>query len=155
LVNKNLPQRVEEYLRGPAFAEEATAFLNSTIDNLMAQPLNELVGQIAPDKFEMIKTQWAERFRGLVRSPELATSFSGYLADALERFRPHTLGALLETLNPDSASRAKALLTKSLLSVMARAETASTIDAILSSQIDRLLATPLGRLGDYLPEASV
>ncbi len=155
LVNKTLPRRVEEYLRGPAFAEEATAFLNSRIDNLMARPLNELVGRIAPDKFEMIKNQVAERLLGLVRSPDVAASFSGYLADALERLRPQTLGALLETLNPDSAPRAKSLLTKNLLSVLAREESADAINAILSAQIERLLAAPVRRLGDYLPVDSV
>ena len=155
LVNETLPRRVEEYLRGPAFAEEATGFLNSTIDHLMARPLNELVGQIAPDKFEMIKNQVAERFLALARSPELATAFSGYLAEAVERLRPQTLGAVLETVNPDSAPRAKSLLTKSLMSVIAREETPDTINAILSAQIERLLAAPVGRLSDYLPDDAV
>src|SRR5947199_2055574 len=34
LVNNNLPRRLEEYLRGDAFAHEATLFLNDTIENL-------------------------------------------------------------------------------------------------------------------------
>src|SRR6476659_10953893 len=36
LVNKTLPKRVEEYLRGEAFEQEAEAFLNATIDNVLA-----------------------------------------------------------------------------------------------------------------------
>src|ERR1051325_10868561 len=42
LVNNHLPRRVEEYLRGDAFAHEATLFLNTTIDSLMQRPLNDL-----------------------------------------------------------------------------------------------------------------
>src|ERR1051326_4220419 len=38
LVNKTLPKRVEEYLRGEAFEQEAQAFLNSTIDGVLARP---------------------------------------------------------------------------------------------------------------------
>src|SRR2546430_1793853 len=36
LVNKTLPRRIEKYLRGPAFEQEAESFLNSTIDKVLA-----------------------------------------------------------------------------------------------------------------------
>ncbi|MCA1557415.1 MAG: DUF445 domain-containing protein, partial [Acidobacteria bacterium] len=90
LVNKTLPRRVEELLGGEAFEQEAEAFLNSTIDSFFARPINELVGQIAPDKLVLIKDQVSERILSLVRSPELSTTVSAYAGDALERLRPHT-----------------------------------------------------------------
>jgi uncharacterized membrane protein YheB (UPF0754 family) len=155
LVHKTLPRRVDEYLRGAAFAQEAEAFLNSTIDNLLARPLNELVGQITPGKFETIKDQITERILSLAQSPELTRSLSTHFTDAVERLRPQTLRELLEQLNPDSAPRIKSLLTKSLLNVLARDDTARTINGILSSQIERLLIAPIGRLGDQLPEHTV
>ncbi len=155
LVNKTLPRRVEEYLRGPAFALEATAFLNTTGDNFMARPLNELVGQISPERFESIKDQLAFRLLTLARSPEIANSVSAYLTDGLERLRPQTLRDLLQTLNPDSARRVKSFLTKSLLTVLARDDTARRINAILSSQIERFLVAPIGRLGDHMPEGAI
>lgn len=155
LVHKTLPRRVEEYLRGAAFAQEAEAFLNSTIDNLLSRPLNELADQISPDKFEMIKDQITERILALAQSPELATSISTYFTDAVGRLRPRTLRDLLQHLNPDSAPRLKSFLATSLLTVLARDDTARTINGILSSQIERLLIAPIGRLGDQLPEHTV
>ncbi|HEY3026313.1 MAG TPA: DUF445 family protein [Pyrinomonadaceae bacterium] len=155
LVHKTLPRRVDEYLRGAAFAQEAEAFLNSTIDKLLSRPLNELAGQISPDKFDMIKDQITERILSLARSPELATSISTYFADAVGRLRPQTLRDLLEHLNPDSAPRLKRFLARSLLTVLARDDTARTINGILSTQIERLLIAPIGRLGDQLPEHTV
>ncbi|PYS78990.1 MAG: hypothetical protein DMF66_04320 [Acidobacteria bacterium] len=44
LVNKTLPKRVGEYLSGEAFERQAEDFLNSTIDGVLARPVNELVG---------------------------------------------------------------------------------------------------------------
>ncbi len=155
LVHKTLPRRVDEYLRGAAFAQEAEAFLNFTIDKLLSRPLNELADQISPDKFEMIKDQITERILSLARSPELATSISTYFADAVGRLRPQTLRDLLEHLNPDSAPRLKSFLARSLLTVLARDDTARTINGILSTQIERLLIAPIGRLGDQLPEQTV
>ena len=155
LVNKTLPRRIEEYLRGPAFEQEAEAFLNSTIDNLTSRPLNEIIGQIEPEKLKMIQAQVAERILELAQSPELFRSLSAYIADALERLRPQTLGSALERLNPESASRLKHFITSGLLNILAREDTARTINAIMSSQIERLLVAPIGRLGDHLPDDSL
>lgn len=155
LVHNTFPRRVNEYLRGEAFVTEAMAFLNSTIDKLMERPLNELVGQISPAKLETIKSQAAARLLALLQSPELNQSVTTYLRNAVERLQPQTLRALLETLNPESAARVKSFLTKSLLTVLARDDTAQTINAILSTQIERFLVAPIGRLGDHMPAGAI
>jgi uncharacterized membrane protein YheB (UPF0754 family) len=155
MVNKTLPRRVEEFLQGEAFEQQAEAFLNETIDNVLARPVNELIGQIAPDKLELIKTEVVSRVLALARGAELSTSVSAYATDAVERLRPHTLRALLQHLNPDSAPRLKSFLTKGLLDVLARDETARTINAVLSAQVERLLVAPIGRLRDALPAQAV
>ena len=155
LVHNTLPRRIDEYLRGADFVQEATSFLNSTIDNLMQHPLNELIGQLPPEKFEAFKHEAAGRFVAMLRSPELSRSVSVYLTDAIERLRPQTLRELLETLNPESAPRLKVFLTKSLLTVLARDDTALTINAILSSQIEKFLIAPIGRLGDHMPAGAI
>ena len=155
LVHATMPRRVDEYLRGPAFANEATIFLNATVDNFMSRPLSELVGQVSSERFDAIRREAGARFVAMARSPELAKSVSGYLTDAVERLRPQTLRELLETLNPDSAPRVKSFLTNSLLTVLARDDTARTINAILSSQIERFLVAPIGRLADHMPEGAI
>ena len=155
LVHNTLPRRIDEYLRGADFVHEATGFLNSTIDNLMQRPLNELIGQLPAEKFATIKYEATARLVAIVRSPELARSVSVYLADAIERLRPQTLRELLEHLNPESAPRVKGFLTKSLLTVLARDDTALTINGILNSQIERFLIAPIGRLGDHMPSGAI
>jgi uncharacterized membrane protein YheB (UPF0754 family) len=155
LVHSTLPRKVEEYLRGAAFAQEATTFLNSTVDNLMTRPLNELIGQVSSENFDALKRQAAGRLVALARSPELSDSILTYLREALGGLRPQTLRELLETLNPDSASRVKTFLTKSLLTVLARDDTAATINGILSTQIERFLVAPIGRLGDHMPAGAI
>jgi uncharacterized membrane protein YheB (UPF0754 family) len=155
LVNSTLPRRVEEFLRGEAFEQEAEAFLDSTVDDLLARPINQIVGQIAPDKLEMIKDQITGRILSVARSAELQKTASAYVTDALARLRPHTLRALLQHLNPESAQRLKSFLSRGLLHVLAREETARTINNILTAQVERLLITPIGRLSEQVPEAAV
>ena len=150
LVNKTLPRRVEEYLRGPAFEQEAEAFLNASIDNVMARPLIELIGQIDLGKLEELKTQVAARVVEILRSEVLLTSISAHLSDAIDQLSPQTIRSLMERLDARSIEQSKRFLTRSLLSLLSRNETARTINAILSSQIDRLLIAPIGRLGDHV-----
>ncbi|HWW74189.1 MAG TPA: DUF445 family protein, partial [Pyrinomonadaceae bacterium] len=155
LVNKTLPRRVGEFLSGEAFEHQAEEFLNSTIDGVLARPVNELVGNIAPERLEMIKDQIAGRILSLVRGPELSTSVSAYATDALERVRPHTLRALLEHARPDSAEQIKSFLARGLMGVLSREETARAVNALLAAQVEKLLVRPIGRVGDLVPEEKV
>ena len=152
LVNKTLPKRVEEYLRGDAFEQEAETFLNTTIDNVMARPLNELIGQFDSIRFEDLKAQISNRLIEMLRSEALSTSLSIQVTDAIDRLRPQTLGAVMQQINSNSATQAKAFLTRSLLSLLSREDTARTINAIMSAQIERLLIAPIGRLGDHVSQ---
>lgn len=155
MVNKTLPRRVGEFLSGEAFEQQAEEFLNSTIDAVLARPFNELVGNIEPDKLELIKDQVAGRILSIARSPELRNSVSAYATDALERVRPHTLRALLEHARPDSADQLKRFLSRGLMDVLSREETARTLNALLTAQVERLLVAPIGRLSDHVPEDKV
>jgi uncharacterized membrane protein YheB (UPF0754 family) len=118
---------------------------------VLARPVNELVGTVAPDKLELIKDQVAGRILALARSEELTRSVAAYATDALQRVRPHSLRALLEHARPDSDQQLKRFLSKGLVSVLAREETARMINSILSAQIERLLVAPIGRLSDHVP----
>src|SRR5688572_5156504 len=150
LVNKTLPKRVEEYLRGPAFEQEAEAFLNATVDNVMARPLDELIGQFDTIRFDDLKSQISNRLIEILRSETLSTSLSIQVTDAIDRLRPQTLGAVLQQLDSNSAAQVKSVLTRSLLSLLSREDTARTINAIMSAQIERLLIAPIGKLGDHV-----
>ncbi len=152
LMNKTLPGRVEEYLRGPAFEQEAEAFLNATIDNVMARPLNELIGQIDALKFAELKNQIANRLVELLRSEVLFDSISIHFSDAIDKLFPQTIGSVLQQVDSRSLDQAKRFLTRGLLSLLAHEQTARTINAILSSQVERLLIAPIGRLGDHVSQ---
>ena len=152
LVNKTLPRRVEEYLRGEAFEQEAESFLDTTVDNVMARPLNELVGQIDPIKFEELKAQVASRLVEIRRSDTVLTTIAGHFSDAIDRLFPQTIGSVMQQIDSRSLDQAKAFLTRGLLNLLAHEQTARTINAILSSQVERLLIAPIGRLGDHVSE---
>ena len=152
LVNKTLPRRVEEYLRGDAFEQEAETFLNATVDNVMARPLDELVGQIDPIKFEELKDQVASRLVEILRSEVLFTSISVHFTDAIDGLFPQTIGSVMQQIDSRSLHQAKQFLSRGLLNLLAHEQTARTINAILSSQVERLLIAPIGRLGDHVSQ---
>ncbi|GAC1446702.1 MAG: hypothetical protein NVSMB56_07890 [Pyrinomonadaceae bacterium] len=155
LVNTTLPRRVAEYLNGEAFAEDAKTFLDTTIDNLLQRPVRDIIGQIAPDRFEIIKDQITARLIALVRSPELITTISLYTRDALARLHPHTTRALLQNIQPAAVPRLKNLLTNGLLTLLTREDTARTLNKIIGVQIEKLLLKPIGRPTDYIKPETI
>lgn len=155
LVNENLPKRVEDTLRGAFFAEEARNFLDKTIDNALERPIPEIIGTIAPEQLEQLKKQISKAAFSLLQGDEMMNSVSAYLTDTLQKLRPHSLGAILQTAHPEGEEKLKNMLSKSLLSILNRQETSVIINGILSNQIERLLATPIGKLSDHISEEKV
>jgi uncharacterized membrane protein YheB (UPF0754 family) len=155
LVNKTLPRRIEEYLRGEAFEQEAETFLNTTIDNVMARPLNELIGQFDSAQLGRLKAQLTDRLLDMIRSEGLSNSVARHITEAIDQLRPQTLGEVLEQVDSRSRDYFKRLLTRSLLALVTHDDTARTINAILTSQVERLLISPIGRLGDHVSTNSM
>ena len=155
LVNTTLPRKIEETLRGEAFATEAENFLNTTIDSWLSRPLPELVGTIAPEKLENMKGQISRALLKLVQGEEMQRSISAYLTDTLHKIRPHSLRAILERIHPEAAPQIKSILTRGLLKILQREETAQTLNQIVNSQIERLLVMPIGRLSDKIAPETV
>jgi uncharacterized membrane protein YheB (UPF0754 family) len=155
LVNESLPKRIEETLRGDFFAEEARSFLDKTIDTALAKPLPQVVGKIAPDQLEKLKSQISKAFLALLQGEEMMNSVSAYLTDMLQKLRPHSIDAVLRKIHPESEEKLKVMLTKGLMSILSRDETSNIVNAVLSRQIDRLLSAPIGKLSDHIAEQKV
>jgi uncharacterized membrane protein YheB (UPF0754 family) len=155
LVNKTLPKRVEEYLRGPAFEQEAEAFLNATVDNVMSRPLVDLIGQIDSARLDELKEQVANRLIEILRSDVLFNSVSTYFSEAVDRLFPQTISSVLQQLDSRSIDQVKQFLTRGVLNLLAHEQTARTINAILSAQVERLLIAPIGKLGDHVSSNSM
>lgn len=155
LVNESLPRRVEDLLRGDFFAEEAQNFLDRTIDNALARPLPEVVGNIAPEQLERLKSQVSKSIISLLQGEEMMTSISAYLTDTLQKLRPHSLGAILQTAHPEAEDKLKNMLSRTLVNVLNREETLQIINRVLAVQFERLLAAPIGKLSEHISEEKV
>ncbi len=155
LVNESLPKRIEETLRGEFFAEEARSFINTSIDNALAKPLPDMLGQIAPEQLDRLKAQVIRSVLGLMRSEQTTKGITSYLRETLEKLRPHSIDAILQLLHSESEEKLKNMLSRGLLDIISREETSNIINEMLASQIDRLLSMPIGRLIDHIPEAKI
>lgn len=152
LVNESLPRRIEETLKGDFFAEEARNFINSSIDTALARPLPEVIGQINPDQLERLKEQITKAALSLVRSEEMMRQVSAYLTDTLAQFRPHSIDSIMRALHPESEAKLKSMLSNGLLTIVSREDTSKVINSMLATQIDNLLAAPIGKLSDNISE---
>ncbi|MBK6722843.1 MAG: hypothetical protein IPG58_06040 [Acidobacteria bacterium] len=155
LVNESLPKRIEETLNGTFFAEEARNFIGSSIDNALAKPLPVVIGAVAPEQLARLKEQVTKSVLSLLQSDETMSGITTYIRETLEKLRPHSIDAILQTIHPETEERLKSMLANGLLDIISREETSNILNEILASQIDRLLSKPIGRLGDHIPEAKL
>jgi uncharacterized membrane protein YheB (UPF0754 family) len=155
LVNESLPKRIEETLRGEFFASEAVSFINSAIDNALARPLPVALGQVAPEQLASLKSQVVRSVLSLMKSEDTAAGISAYLRETLEKFRPHSIDAILQLLHSEAESKLKLMLSRGLLDVLGREETSNTINEIVGLQIDRLLSMKIGKLAEHVPEEKI
>jgi uncharacterized membrane protein YheB (UPF0754 family) len=155
LVNESLPKRIEETLRGDFFATEAENFLDRTISNAMARPIPEIIGKIAPEQLERLKSQIIKGVLSVLQGEEMQNSISAYLTDTLHKIRPHSIDAILQTIHPQAEEKLKSALSKGLLGILNRDETANIINSVLARQIERLLSAPIGRLADHVSEQQI
>ena len=152
LVTDSLPKRIEETLRGAFFAEEARAFIGSSIDNALAKPLPVVLGTVNPDQLTRLKDQVTKSVLSLLQSAQTMSGITNYLHETLEKLRPHSIDAILQIIHPESEDKLKTLLAGGLLDILGREETSNIINEMLSQQIDQLMSKPIGRLGDHIPE---
>jgi uncharacterized membrane protein YheB (UPF0754 family) len=152
LVNESLPKRIEETLRGAFFAEEARTFISTNIDSALAKPLPVVLGKVAPEQLERLKGQVTKSLLKLLQSDETKAGISAYLRDTLEKVRPHSIDAILQTIHPESEEMLKTMVADGLLNVLAREESSNIINEMLAAQIDRLMSTPIGKLSDHISE---
>jgi uncharacterized membrane protein YheB (UPF0754 family) len=152
LVNESLPRRIEETLKGDFFAEEARNFIDTSIDNALARPLPDVIGQINPDQLDRLKEQITKAALGLLRGDEMMRQISAYVTDTLGQFRPHSIDSIMRALHPESEAKLKSMLSNGLLSVVTREDTSTIINGMLASQIENLLSAPIGRLSDNISD---
>lgn len=150
LVNESLPRRIEETLKGDFFAEEARSFIDTSIDNVLERPLHDVVGKINPDQLDRMKDQITTAAMSLLRGDEMMRQVSAYVTDTLEQFRPHSIDSIMRALHPESEEKLKSMLSNGLLNIVGREDTSKIINAMLATQIDNLLAAPIGRLSDTI-----
>lgn len=155
LVNESLPKRIEETLKGDFFAEEARNFINSSIDGALARPLPDMIGNVETGQLDRLKAQITRSILAVLRGDEMSASISEHVRATLERLRPHSIDAIMATVNPESEAKLKQMLSRSLMKVLSNQGTMNLINNLLAKQIDALLARPIGKVSDMLSVESV
>jgi len=155
LVNESFPRRIEETLRGTFFAEEARNFISRSIDNGLAKPLPDVIGKIEPAQLDSLKEQVTKAIIALLRREETVDGISRYVRQTLEKLRPHSIDAILQIVHPEAQQKLTGMLSRGLVEILSRPDTLDMINDLLAQQIDRLLASPIGCIGDHLPPERV
>lgn len=155
LVDDSLPKRIEETLHGDFFVEEASSFVNKTIDKTIDKPLPELIGTIDAQQLENLGNQLTASVITLLRSPEMRASVANFLETSIEKLRPQKVGDILGSMHSDAASEIKKTLVGGLERLLRNEDTTDMIHRVLSNQVENLLHAPIGKLTRHVSEDKI
>lgn len=155
LVNESFPRRLEETLSDASFAEEARNFISNGIDTALSRPVKDIVGHIDPERLDNLKDQITRSVFSLLKSDETVRGVRRFLSETIEKLRPHSIDAVLQIVHPEAEERLKTTVADGVVNVLSSEATANLLNEFLSTRIEDLLATPIGRLGDHLASEKV
>jgi len=155
LVNESFPRRLEETLSDAAFAEDARNFISDGIDNALSRPVNDIVGHVDPERLDDLKDQITRSVFSLLKSEATIAGIRRFLRETIQKLRPHSIDAVLQIIHPEAEERLKTAVADGLVAVLSSERTANLLNEFLSTRVEHLLATPIGRLGDHLASEKV
>ncbi|MBX3281518.1 MAG: DUF445 family protein [Acidobacteria bacterium] len=155
LVNESFPRRLEETLKDASFAEDARNFISDGINSALSRPVKDIVGRIDPEHIDDLKDQITASIFSLLKSEETFAEVRRFLTETIEKLRPHSIDAILQIVHPEAEERLKTAVADGLVHVLSSERTANLLNEFLSTRIEDLLATPIGRLGDHLASEKV
>ena len=110
---------------------------------------------IDPTQLDRLKDQVTQAILAILRREETLNGVSRYVRQTLEKFRPHSIDAILQIVHPEAQEKLTSMLSRGLVDILSRPETMNMINDLLAQQIDRLLSAPIGCIADHLPEQRV
>ncbi len=155
LVNESLPKRIEETLQGDFFAEESKRFITNSIDNVISKPISELMAQVAPNQLTRLKAQISDTLLRLIRSKQMQSSTIKYFSSSIENLGDKKLSEIADSFSPMATIRLKEALVTGIEQLLKNDETNRIINLLVTTQIDKLIHAPIGRLSNHLPEERV
>src|SRR5690606_35580178 len=106
-------------------------------------------------RLDDLKDQITRSVFSLLKSEATIAGIRRFLRETIEKLRPHSIDAILQIIHPEAEERLKTAVADGLVAVLSSERTANLLNEFLSTRIEDLLATPIGRLGDHLASEKV
>ncbi len=134
------------------FAKASSSTTSETRFDRTSSTRRSTKPRIDPAQMDRLKAQITKSVLAVLQGEEMLQSVSKYVGDMLQKLRPHSIDAIMQTLHPESDEKLKSMLSQGLLKIIAREDTSTIINAMLAKQIDLLLSQPIGKLSDNISE---
>ena len=138
-------------LREPEVQARVAAALNEAVEELLDRPVRDLVGQLAAERRERIRSTLAARVVYALRHPTTEAVVTGRLEATLAGTAGRSLGGFLDLLGPARSRDLTDQLAEWLLGALRGRRTAAVLEGTLERQTEWLMSVPIGRLGALLP----
>ncbi|GEM_PF-217639 len=138
-------------LREPEVQHRIAASINEGVEELLARPVRELIGEVSPERSARIRGMVVDRILYMIRHPNAEEILVGRLEGLVRHGREKTLGGLVDLLGTERAHELSDRLADWLLSALRGPRASRFLDQVVERRTSYLLTVPIGRVGQYLP----
>ncbi len=143
------------WLQGEEVQERLRGILNSWINNLLDQPLSELLANVEEEKLYHIRRELAAQTARALREPRLTAMVINLLSEALKELSNSPIQEVIVRLfGSNGMGRGKDWAAREVVTMFRSREVKQVLDHLLGGLLERkLFRHPIGPLHNFLPKA--
>lgn len=148
-------EEISALLREPDIQARVARAVNEGVEDLLDRPVNDLLGDITPERAERLRNAMAERVLHLFRHETTEDVVLRRLDAVLSSAADRKVGDLLDFLGEERSRNLADRVADWLLHTLRGPRTMGFLRGMLEHRAEWLLRVPIGRVGQYLPPDSV
>lgn len=148
-------EEISSLLREPDIQARVARAVNEGVEDLLDRPVNDLLGEITPERAERLRNAMVERVLHLFRHPTTEDVVLRRLDAVLASAADRKVGDLLDFLGEERSRNFADRTADWLLHTLRGPRTIGLFRGILEHRAEWLLRVPIGRVGQYLPADSI
>ncbi len=142
-------------LREPEVQARIAESVNSGVEELLNQPVIELLGDVSPERAERLRNVLVERVLYLFRHPTTEEVVLGRLSQLVNAIAEKEVGEVVDLLGEDRARELSVRAADWIIETTRGPRVLAFLRAAILHRTEWVLSVPIGRLADYLPEDAV
>lgn len=148
-------EEISALLREPEVQAKVADAVNNAVEELLDKPLNELLGDVTPERAERLRNALVDRVLYLFRHPTTEDVVLSRLSQLVSATADKKVGDLLNLLGEERSRELTDRAADWVIESLRGPRALSFLRSAMRNRTEWMLSVPIGRPADYLPPDTI